>query len=351
MDKKKIKTEIHKYLQLVLAVIIIVGIVLLITTVINPMLKYSSAAGALDKGEYETAIKLFDELGDYKDSENLKEQAQTLLNNMQNASSGKEEIPQEEKETYYLRAQSYIDNGKYDKAAAILKQLGDYKNSAELLEKYKLYGLEPGDVMTLGRWYFDASGKTKDDITWTVVDVSDGVAVLLCDRILDCLPFDSNGGSAWDTSTIRTFLNGDFYNNVFNAEEKKTIAKKTTKTEENSEYGTKYGNDCADYVTIPSIQDFKGYMTKVEDKAHAKATDYALGKGLNEYTKTVKKDINGEKVSVELKGSWFWLRSAGFTKGFVSVCYSDGDISYGGQESDITLGIRPVIKINLTVQN
>lgn len=344
MDKKVLKTELKKYIQLVISLAIIVGIVLLITLGVKPMIKYVTANSALDQGDYAKAINLFEELGNYKDSAELKVQAQTALDLELNGEVIDEQIPEGEKESYYLRAKSYIDNGKFGKAAAILKQLGDYKDSTTLLEKYKLYVLEPGDNVEMGKWTLEANNTSGPKaLNWTVVEVSDDYVVLLCDNVIDCREFDLKGGSAWDTSSLRTYLNGEFYDGAFTAEEKKLILKGTTVTEENPNYAGTYGKECSDNVFVPSIQEFKTYMTKVEGKAHAKATKFALGKGLHEYTKT----NNG----VEIVGSWFWLRSAGFAKGYVAHCYADGDISYGGEESDVKIGVRPAIKIKLLGAN
>ncbi len=340
MDKKKLKSEIKKYIQLAISLAIIVAIILVITLGIKPWIKYISANTALDQGEFEKAIELFDELGDYKDSKELLAEAQKSLEIAQNGGALEEEIPEGEKESYYLRAKSYIQDKNYANAAAILKQLGDYKDTKELLEKYKLYFLAPGDVLEMGKWtFYTGATSGKKVISWTVVEVKEDFAVLLCDNIIECMAFDTKGGSAWDASSLRTFLNGDFYEGAFSAEEKALILKSTTVTEENPNYEGAYGKDCSDNVFVPSIQEFKTYMTKVEGKAYAKATEYALAKGLHEYTK--------ESGGTQITGSWFWLRSAGFAKGYVAHCYADGDISYGGDESDVTIGVRPAIKIKL----
>lgn len=341
MDKKKLNAEIKKYVQLAISIGIIVGIVLLITLGINPWIKYMSANSALDQGEYEKAIQLFEELGNYKDSADLKAQAQTSLELELNGEMTVDVIPEGEKESYYLRAKSYIDNGKFGNAAAILKQLGNYKDSATLLEKYKLYVLEPGDIVDMGKWRTDVNNTNgPQTLTWTVVEVKEDHVVLLCDNIIDCREFDIKGKSAWDTSSLRSFLNGEFYEDAFTAEEKELILKSKTVTEENPNYKGTYGKECTDNVFVPSIQEFKTYMTKVENKAYAKATKYALGKGLKEYTKET-------NSGTQITGSWFWLRSGGFTEGYAAHCFSDGDISYGGEETDITIGVRPAIKIKL----
>lgn len=340
MDKNKLKTELKKYIQLVISLAIIIAIVLLITLKIKPMIKYSSANSALDQGDYARAIQLFEELGDYSDSKKLKEQAEIALDLEINGTKAEDDIPESEKESYYIRAKAYIEESNFKNAAAILRRLGDYKDSKDLLEKYKLYVLVPGDSVNMGKWKSEANSTgAPKPLTWTAVEVQDEFVVLLCDSIIDCRAFDENGGSAWDASTLRSFLNGEFYQDAFTSEEKALILKSATVTEENPNYSGTYGKECSDSVFVPSIQEFKNYMTKVENKAFAKATDYALGKGLHEYTK--------QSGGVEITGSWFWLRSGGFSKGYVAHCYADGDISYGGEDSNVTIGVRPAIKIKL----
>ncbi len=344
MDKKSKKNEITKYLQLAAAVAIVVAIVILINHVIKPMLKYSDATGAMDQGEYAKAIKLFDELGNYKESKSLAKQARMLYAYEHGESIGEddeEKIDDGDKENSYLRAKSYISNDKYDKAASILRLLGDYKDSKALLEPIKYYGLSVGDSITFGSYTQDENGKAP--LEWLVVSVDEENMILLTKKVIDFMPFDESGSGAWSTSSLRTFLNGDFYNDAFSAEEKAAIGSHTSVSEDNPEYESSAGKDSTDKVFLLNIQEYSSMMAKAGGRQPAKATAYALKKGCHEYTK--------EKNKTKIVGSWFWLRSTGFTGSYNAICYSDGEISYGGQLSGISLGVRPAISIKLGAVN
>lgn len=62
-------------------------------------------------------------------------------------------------------------------------------------------------------------------IDWRVLDIQGGRALLLSDRILEERAFDP--ATAWDTSEIRTWLNGEFYNDTFTPEERGRIVETT----------------------------------------------------------------------------------------------------------------------------
>ena len=83
----------------------------LVTQVFLPFQEYNKAVKAAENGSYIEAINAFSNLGDYKDSEEL------LI---------------ESKFNYGKQVLSYTD---YDTAAEIFTSLGEYKNAPELLSE------------------------------------------------------------------------------------------------------------------------------------------------------------------------------------------------------------------------
>lgn len=77
--------------------------------------KYNRGAEAIEKGDYEKAEEIFDELGSYDDSETL----------LDYAKKGKS----------YESAQKEMKSGNYSKAREILAGLGNFKTSATLLKE------------------------------------------------------------------------------------------------------------------------------------------------------------------------------------------------------------------------
>lgn len=350
MDKEKLKLALHRYLPPIGGLLIIVSIISVITLGISPMIKYSRANGFLDQERYEEAIALFKELDDYEDSKTLLARAELLYAYQQGyditSGDSTEAIAEGDLENSYLRAKSYITNKKYAKAAEILRQLGDYKDSKELLEPYRYHGLDAGDTIVFGSYEQDGNSVNgKEDLSWTVASADDRRMLIICDSVIECMPYGKDICN-WANSSLRSFLNGDFYEEAFTAEEKSFISKEATKTAANPEYGSGIDGICTDYVIIPDIDQIRTLAGKAPDKKSAPPTPYAKSKGLHEYSKTVK--VDGEELI--RYGAWFWLRNAGFTSAQAAVCYSDGDVSLGGQSVGVSLGVRPAIYIDLDIQ-
>ena len=87
---------------------------------------YSKAMSAYEAGNYSEALAVFEELGDYKDSAD-----------MINACN-------------YGAACELQGNGEYGEAAKIFEELGDYKDSADMMEECRLHEI---DDLLQGRWH------------------------------------------------------------------------------------------------------------------------------------------------------------------------------------------------------
>lgn len=84
--------------------------------------------------------------------------------------------------------------------------------------------LEVGEHITYGKYQ-------GEDIVWRVVDKKDGEVLLLSEYGLDAQPFDTSGKIrvSWKDSTIRKWLNDDFYNSAFSEEERENIILSSSK--------------------------------------------------------------------------------------------------------------------------
>ena len=98
--------------------VIVVGV--FVKRVIIPENQYKAAEELLAAGDYDEAIEAFDALGDYKDANDRKEEA--------------------DNQRVYVQAKESLAAGDYENAIPYLKELGDYRDSAELLiELYEIY--------------------------------------------------------------------------------------------------------------------------------------------------------------------------------------------------------------------
>ena len=103
------------------------------------------------------------------------------------------------------------------------------------------------DTTVGGIYIFGSYEQDKDDtngkepIEWIVLDKeSDGTLVLVSKYALDVKPYNENRTDVtWETSTLRKWLNEDFYNAAFSAIEQGRILTTHVINKSNASYGTK----------------------------------------------------------------------------------------------------------------
>lgn len=62
------------------------------------------------------------------------------------------------------------------------------------------------------------------NLNWLVLEIDGDRALILSEKILENKAYHSPGGSiTWQNCTLREYLNGSFYNNTFNDEEKERL--------------------------------------------------------------------------------------------------------------------------------
>ena len=105
-DERKRKRS-NAIILIVCAVLaIVVAGTMLYNSFVEPMLRYNQGVRFIEEGEYEKAISIFTELGEYKDS------ADQIL------------------EARYVQAEDFLKSGQYEEATIAFALLGDYKDSA-----------------------------------------------------------------------------------------------------------------------------------------------------------------------------------------------------------------------------
>ena len=111
-EKKQQAIKISKRVGIIGgSIAVLVAICLLVVQVIVPNVRYSLANNAISAGNYENAISTFEDLADFKDSQ--------------------EKI----KEAQYAWAESKLASGDNEGAIELFEQLGDYKDSADRIQE------------------------------------------------------------------------------------------------------------------------------------------------------------------------------------------------------------------------
>ena len=265
----------------------------------------------------------------------------------------------------------YSGNGSYD----IMVQ-GDWMEYADFtyngtkyravtFSQYRPY--RTSAVFSSGNSYQDNNGYTTNNtyyfkyesLKWRVLDHSTGLA--LCESIIDSQAYsdtaysyerDPYGYTAyWNdaahthyandyaTSSIRAWLNDDFYNTAFSSSQKASIL---TSELDNKAYSTSYSEydseTTYDKVFLLSWSEMQntayGFPTHTDSSSarQAKGTDYAKCQGL--------------EVDSSNECSIQRLRSAGEGSDYACVVVSDGNLDYDWDVRHTYYGVRPAIKIS-----
>ncbi len=183
-----------------------------------------------------------------------------------------------------------------------------------------------------------------EPIIWTVIDAVNGI--MITENSIDAQPFNNNQylkdnitysdkytniADDYGTSSIRDWLNNDFFLTAFSTDESDLMMKNDVVTD----YGT-----TNDYVYILSAEEavnsdygFSADTTERDVARRADSTDYAISQGL----------------IIQANGTNWFTRSTGnsaFGHGAVTGVNHSGNLNTNFSVSACTLGIRPVIKIN-----
>lgn len=195
-----------------------------------------------------------------------------------------------------------------------------------------------------------------EPIKWRVLDPS--IGLLMSEYMLDAQPFNDiltyksglaynsqdKYGSNYETSTIREWLNGTFYNTSFNEWQQskiKTVTVKTPAVYNESQYASA---DTNDRVFLPSVGDLTNtaYGFKTDTKADVNrvttGTQYAKSQGM------CVSDYSGNTSHTQYElGDSYWLRSAFFSDAAYRVRYS-----HTGQIFAVTRSGEPYYNNNVT---
>ena len=168
---------------------------------------------------------------------------------------------------------------------------------------------------------------------WIVLDKRGGKTLLISKYLLNAKAYNTRAVSVtWEDSSIRKWLNDEFIDTAFSFSEKALICNTDLQNPDNSEWGTKGGNDTKDKVFLLSIDEAKKYFANDEAR-RGLATDFARKNGILE------KGENGET-------DW-WLRSPGFMPGTAATVSSVGKINGGMYVDFDAFCVRPAMWVNI----
>lgn len=370
--ERKAKERKNKRLTVafVLAVLIACVVGWFVVTRVIPNNKYQRAVTLRENGQYGEAAAVFTELGDYSDAneqiaptkymqaEELRENGQyeeaialfTELGNYYDAAA-------QVTETKYQKATNLNAFGKYDEAYAIYVTLTGYKDVDKLLAEddnmmaaaaaARNAKFTVGNYVTFGTYPQTKAGKDATPIEWLVL-ARDGDKALLISRYgLDAQPYNKDHTSVtWETCTLRTWLNGTFYNKAFSSAEQAAILTTNVDNSKNqcySGWSTSSGNNTQDKVFLLSYAEANKYFGVTYDnssntKSRVAPTAYAIAQGA--WTSS------SNKTTDSTYDGWWWLRSPGTYQDYAAIVYFVGSLDFNYVDSD-SGSVRPALWVNL----
>jgi hypothetical protein len=206
-----------------------------------------------------------------------------------------------------------------------------------------------GDEVIFGTYEQDGkSTNGAEPIEWIVLARKDDRILVISKYVLDVQPFNtSREDITWETCSLRTWLNGDFFNTAFSRREQESIMTTNVLADDNPYYGTDDGNDTEDCVFLLSIPEAEEYFSVSVKKSSefriCKPTAYALTQGV------AVNDGGGQA-----DGNAIWLLRTPAKYKYSRACVTvEGYITGAGTSSSgvfvdaTSCGIRPAMWISI----
>lgn len=239
----------------------------------------------------------------------------------------------------YNNAVKAVEEQRYEDAYLTFKSLYKFKDSqvkaTDLLKAHPNIA-QVGDIIYFGTYEQDNNfSNGKEEIEWRVLEKDENGRMLVVSKYaLDCRNYHSSVKQiTWEDSDIRSWLNNDFYSNVFSSSEKSAVKTVTNENTGNSDFNVNGGNKTSDKIFILSIDEAKRYLPNNIDRM-CQATKYAESKGT-------------ELDSLTHNCRW-WLRSPGSTLYSAASVKIDGFILNMGTPVSVDKAfVRPAMWIEI----
>lgn len=273
--ERKAKERKNKRLTVAFVLVVLIACVVgwFVVTQVIPNNKYQQAVTLRENGQYEYACTIFWSIADYSDA--------------------KVQIT----ETKYQQANNLNAAARYDEAYAIYMALTGYKDVDKLLAEddnmiaaaaARDAKFAVGNYVTFGTYPQTKAGNDATPIEWLVLARDGDKALLISRYALDAQPYNKDYTSVtWETCTLRTWLNGTFYNKAFSSAEQAAILTTNVDNSKNqcySGWSTSGGNNTQDKVFLLSYAEANKYFGVTYDnssntKSRVAPTAYAIAQG------------------------------------------------------------------------
>jgi len=199
-----------------------------------------------------------------------------------------------------------------------------------------------GSIMRFGRY------------DWRVLDVQNGQALLLSDKVIESRRYHSDDvATTWAECELRGYLNGAFYNSF--GQEKSRIVETPISNPSNLWYGTDGGSSTRDNVFLLSIEEVDKYFGNSGDYVNKRRKEYEGNYPNGKWVAAAggwafSNENDNSRIATDASGKacWWWLRSPG-NYGIAAAGVTDVGSVYvrGLRVSFASGGVRPALWLNL----
>jgi len=253
---------------------------------------------------------------------------------------------------------------------AMLLPLGSIKAHAEEGEgEPEILGAtyKVGDIIKFGHYEQDGNTSNgKEEIEWQVLKVESDRVLVISKYALDCKKYnETKTDVTWETCTLRTWFNNDFKNMAFSSAEQAKIPTVTIANKNNPKFETTGGNNTNDQIFCLSLEEMESYfgnysfydsdyMTGWNQNLICTPTQYAENNGAfagtitEEEYNNLYKDVGYTRDVIGRRGSYWWLRSPGYSRENACIVNDDGYAGAGfyGDVYNIVHAVRPALFID-----
>lgn len=201
--------------------------------------------------------------------------------------------------------------------------------------------ITPGKTIKYGKYEQDNNEVNgTESIEWIVLAQEENQVLLISVLGLDSCPYDqSDEESDWCNSSVRGWLNGDFYSTAFSEEEKNGIVNKKLTQHTNTDYPyTVQGEETNDHVFLLSSQEYLTYLHGNGNITMQERYGKPSTAAKKNYTSEKKLDLSDNKYC------WWWLRTSGKDLGSACIVTAYGELNSGRKDINAIGGlVRPAI--------
>ena len=170
---------------------------------------------------------------------------------------------------------------------------------------------------------------------WLVLERYENKMLLLSEKVIELKSYHDRFESInWSKSTIRKYLNDDFYE-CFLTSEKKRVLETTLQTSENPWFKTGQSETTTDKLFLLSVDETLKYFGDIRQLKNF-TSQYCIDDNYNHQRKA--------KSSLGTSVGWH-LRTSGKNSNLICTVMQDGQIAVSGDFVNRKLGVRPAMWI------